>query len=160
MMTKYNAQGFTLIEMMVVVVLVSLLLLGVSNLFFGTIIGGGKANQLAELKDQGESALQTIERVVREGYSLSCPDTNTVTVRDKFGVDIETITLSGGQISLLSGELTGSKVFVEATTFADCELGMNSFTPDKVTINFILSTGGGVLTEAFKSTISQRNIDE
>jgi prepilin-type N-terminal cleavage/methylation domain-containing protein len=76
--------GFTLIEMLVVVGLFALLLVGMTNMMFATLRGGGKATALAQLREEGDAAITKIERTVRFAFvttgSPVCSGGNTLAV--------------------------------------------------------------------------------
>jgi prepilin-type N-terminal cleavage/methylation domain-containing protein len=65
--------GFTLVEMVVVVVLLSILMVAVIGLFLTVLKNGGKATAIARVKQEGDYTISTIERRLR--YATKIIDT-------------------------------------------------------------------------------------
>lgn len=86
-------KGFTLIELMVVVVVIGILLTVGINLFFQVVMTANKATTEAELRQNASFVMETISREVRKSQTLatdgstltlcsgtSCPDTAFETI--------------------------------------------------------------------------------
>jgi len=65
--------GFTLIELLVVIVVLGILGVVGTDLFSSVIKGTNKANVIAEVKQNGQLAMDIIERNIREATSATNP---------------------------------------------------------------------------------------
>ena len=156
-----NNRGFTLVELMVVSALIALLLVGMSNLFFAILTGGGKATELAELKGQGEFAMITMERLIRNGNDVDgcSPASNSITVNYVDPVTDPDVgfRLNGTALERDTLSMTTSDVVVSGGPIFDC-VGTDyndTFIPDEVRISFTISAG--TISEDFQTTVVQRN---
>jgi prepilin-type N-terminal cleavage/methylation domain-containing protein len=172
------SDGFTLVELLVVVALTALLLVGVSNLFLATIRGGGRADVLASLKNEGDSALVTMERLIRGGNDVDgCngsnwidelvvkyidPTNNVVLFHAIDGNGLGYLARdddtdhSSGVVRLTSEEVNVMPVAGNAQVFL-CTDQSNTFYADEVTIMFDLSIPNSTLGESFETKVTQRN---
>ncbi|OGD86188.1 hypothetical protein A2Z23_03165 [Candidatus Curtissbacteria bacterium RBG_16_39_7] len=66
-------QGFTLIELLVVIVIFAILGVVGTDLFSSVIRGTNKANVISEVKQNGQLAMDMIERNIREARDASNP---------------------------------------------------------------------------------------
>lgn len=71
---KLNQKGFTLVELMIVVVLMAFLMLAVIGLFLTLLRGQSETHALAKVKQEGDFATVALERVIRDGYNIECND--------------------------------------------------------------------------------------
>ncbi|OGV96397.1 hypothetical protein A2W24_04685 [Microgenomates group bacterium RBG_16_45_19] len=62
--------GYTLIELMVVVILMGILMIGVVGLFLTLLRGQSKTNALAKVKQEGDFSTVAIERQLRDGIDV------------------------------------------------------------------------------------------
>jgi prepilin-type N-terminal cleavage/methylation domain-containing protein len=160
-------RGFTMIEMMVVIVLVAMLLVGVSTLLLSNLKGGGKATILADLRDEGDAAISVMERELRFGSSPVCIDSNTLTFKSQEGKEITYVVKNsvikkqidgGSEISLFGGEV---KLINPSANVFSCTITSNSFQSPNVAISFTLTNSdGGEVRQQFQTTVSLRNKEE
>ena len=68
-MTKTRLRGYTIIELLVVVTLISILTVSIIGLFLSMVRGGGRAQSLALVKEEGDYVVSTLERILRYGQS-------------------------------------------------------------------------------------------
>ncbi len=66
-----NRSGFTLLELLAVVGILSFILIAVTQLLASTLAGSGKSNSLQIVKQNGQFALSTMARLVRLAKSVS-----------------------------------------------------------------------------------------
>lgn len=179
-MKRYN-QGFSLIELMVVLVLVAMLLVGVSTLLLSNLRGGGKATLIANLRDEGEAAMLAMERELRFGVSPVCSeldvgdeinfilrrwDENVHKYVEKpisyqlAGNIIERSDQKSGTNFINYQRLLGGdalSISVNNKLFA-CEHAGTSFESTNVSIAFMLrSDEDSEVSQGFTTTISMRN---
>lgn len=162
---KKNYQGFTLVEMLVVVGLMILVGGMAVGLFFQTLKGASKVEILKEVKQNGDYALGVMERMIRNAQSVLLNTDGQTCTSNMSKLKIENpdgntteFSLSGSQIALNSGKLTGSNVAAFGLTF-NCN---SAVTPPVVEISFTISqTGSPTRPEekaqvSFKTTVSLR----
>jgi type II secretory pathway pseudopilin PulG len=123
---KLKNDGYTLVELLLYIAIIGILL-GALSAFFGTVVTSRAKNQtIAEVNQQGEFALQTIARTVRNADSITLPATagtgSTLTLAVTPAASSPTIfTLTSGAVTMQEGvaaaiPLTGGKVTVTAFT--------------------------------------------
>lgn len=172
-------EGFSLIELMVVLVLVAMLLVGVSTLLLSNLRGGGKATLIANLRDEGEAAMLAMERELRFGVNPVCSDagdeiniivrnwddtTSTYVERPvsfQFKDDvIERSDEKSGANFINYQSLLGDddlSISVDNKLF-ECESAGTSFESVNVSIVFTLSSNeDSEVSQDFATTISMRN---
>lgn len=159
--------GFTLIEILTVVVILAIVAAIGTNMFFTILRGSTKTRVLAEVKQNGGYALNVLERTIRNAKGLSGggssitiinpDDTTTIfSCQDINGDGINEILLDGAS-------LTSDKVNVQGCSIFTVTEGEAGIRPDMVTIDFTLSQAGIVTRpeeEAvinFKTTVILRN---
>ncbi|MBI4036286.1 prepilin-type N-terminal cleavage/methylation domain-containing protein [Candidatus Daviesbacteria bacterium] len=81
------SDGFTLAEMLVVISVLSVFGVILAVIFSRTIGGSSKAQILEVIKQNGQSVLETMDKTVRNGDNIVCPDpgilsSTLVVVRD------------------------------------------------------------------------------
>ena len=166
--------GFTLVEMIVAVGLLSLLSIGLVNSFFVTMSGGGKAQIVAEIKSQGDRMIGSMERSIRSATILpdcTVPGTISYMVRNDDGsTSTKTYayvaSVENGEKDSIAetkdgvdlGKLSGGTVVVNDLTFA-CSDG-EGLSTGTVTIHLVLENAGSTgnaITQTFDTTVSVRN---
>lgn len=172
---KKPQKGFTLIELMVVVVILAIVAILVVNLFFSTLKGATKTTVLNEVKQNGDYAISTMERLVRNAQTItsSCDGSSSTAVKILSQDNQETtFDCSGGMQQIASTSslgtvyLTNDKVrLVSETCSFICQ--KPSLGPQILKIGFSLSQAGqesGLRPEEkaqinFKTTVSLRTYD-
>lgn len=77
--TPHRYSGFSLVELLVVVVLMGLISVMISEVFIMTIRSHVKSEIIKEIKQSGDYALSVIESMVRNSTNFSIPACNTNT---------------------------------------------------------------------------------
>lgn len=164
-----NYLGFSLIEMLVVVVIFAVVGTIVVQMFFSSLKGGSKSNVLAIVKQNGDYALTVMERMIRNSKKVEyCPvvppdtDRKTLVISDYNGI-LTTFSCSSNRIASSSGQiyyLTSENVSVSCASLFDC----SQFATDrKIGIEFTVSENvpGAKIEEkaqmGFKTTVTLRN---
>jgi prepilin-type N-terminal cleavage/methylation domain-containing protein len=171
-----RTRGYTLVEMMVVVALLSIVGVAVVAMFLTTSRGGGKAGAIALVKQEGDYALTTMERYIHFAKSVdtaTCDVLGTssmsIVVRDEDPANPDkrvvfdmngtnqiqrTITtLPAG--TPVAAVLTSNKVEVSGLEFI-CAQSTNGVTT--VDVDFMVTPiGGDVVTENFHTRVVLRN---
>ncbi len=113
-----NQQGFTLMELIVVSGLMVIIIVTVSSLFFSSLKGATKTSFVNETKQNGDFALSTMERMIRNAknipnMSINCASLSrssiTIENPDNRTTTFTCPTASEGQIASNSGFLTSSR---------------------------------------------------
>jgi len=131
-----HQQGYTLIELLLYVAIVSALLTGVVA-FFGIVIDARVKNQsVTEVNEQGSFALDYVAQTIRSATSITSPTIGTtgtlLTVIVPTGsLSPTTFSLSSGSLQVKEGtasaiNLTGSKVQVTAFSVKNLSRGSTS----------------------------------
>lgn len=105
---KYNQKGFSLIEMMVVVVILGLIVLGLVTFFTGGARSWMSGQSQLEAQRNARQAMDIMVREIREGDSIvSGSNATSVTIHylASFGKSPVTYSLSGTTISRESSPL-------------------------------------------------------
>ena len=144
-----QSKGFTLIEILVVVGLLAIIAAIGSNMFFTTLRSSGKSKILTTVKQNGDYALATIERLIRDSEkvitnsdgSLCAVGMNKVKTKRLDGSEVEFACeeegTANGLIASNSARLTSNEVKVDSCSF-DCS-SQGEFYPQIVVIDFTLS---------------------
>lgn len=141
LMSQTKNLGFTFIELLVVtVIFISISTMAVAFLF-STLSGGGKAEAIKEVRQNGSYALSVMEKLIVSSRRVECYLSNPSTTLKITAIDnsIATISCVGGQIASGSGFLTADNVSVSACTFF-CTV--NPGVPATVEIQFTVSKAG------------------
>lgn len=131
--------GFTIMEMLVVVGVLGLISVIGSNFFFSSLFGTSKSETLKEVKQNGEYSLKVMEETIKNAYGFVSCDNQSITVKNKDNqrntFRFESVS-SIGRIASDSSYLTSEKVTV--TNFLiDCE--PTPGIPPKIVISFTVS---------------------
>lgn len=161
-----SISGFTVIEVLMVVVILSIISIASTNLLFTSLGGSGKAAGLAMLKQNGDHAISLIERNVRWADSASCPGIAQLEFENSDGenVIVEITADVGGQKRISYTEdgvltyLTGEQL--EASEFT-CTAISSPNDPTVVDLSFKLTLDPGgepstTVTETFRTRVSLR----
>jgi prepilin-type N-terminal cleavage/methylation domain-containing protein len=145
-LTSERPRGFTLIEVLIYIVLVGGLLLTTSAFFSMTIESRIKNQTIAEVNQQGASAMELITQTLRNADSITAPaagaTASSLTVAVPTGSLSPTIvSLSGSALQIKEGAaaavpLTGDDVQISSLTFKNLT---RSGTFGVVQISFVVS---------------------
>jgi len=164
MAMKYNA-GFTLLELIMVVALTAMISVGVTHSFVTTLRGSNHATQLSYVKEEGDYAITTFERAIRNSKSvITCtPSMSELRVQD-FSIPPNTFRyfLMAGRLRIdetIAGvtttrTLTSDRVTISNLAFNCIRAGARS--GDVVTISFAIR-GPGITNETFSTKVMLRN---
>jgi prepilin-type N-terminal cleavage/methylation domain-containing protein len=160
-MKKHN--GFTLLELLVVITVVALLSVSAVGLFYQTLRSGSKTDNIKELDQNALLAMNVMSQQVRNARKVSAVGAGTCP-----GV-ATTLSLTGSdgrttQFSLSSGKIASNGAEISATSITISNL---SFTcarqngvPDQITISFLaqlLQNGSVVEQKTYTSVVDLRN---
>lgn len=77
--SRIKKTGFTLIEMLVVIALLSIVGVMILTIFSRTLKGSNKSQIISLLKENGQSVLENMDKTIRNADSVFCADNNTGT---------------------------------------------------------------------------------
>lgn len=153
-------QGFTLIEILVASGIMVLFSLTLISLFLATIRGGTKAQVVQAIHQEGNYALKTMARMIRQSQGVTCTIGNTIATVANLDGGTTVFKITGDKIASNSADLTGDDNEASALGFI-CNEGDNG---KVVTISFTLTAGSGTgsqaqekLTQSFSTSVSVRN---
>ncbi len=117
--------GYTLIELIVVIGIVVILLITATGLFYTTLIGGGKTNSAEAVKQAGQYALNQMSYFVYNSRKLIPND--------------EDLTCAAGMVSLgIQNQDLGTTIFSAETVLGNVRIASNSgsyLTPGNMTVS-------------------------
>ena len=160
--------GYTLVELMIATAVIGVLAVVATGLFFATSRGGSKVQVTVEVNQNGEIALGTMGRLVRNSLSVvgcTATESASLTVVDRNGREIrfscEEIGTDYGYIASNGARLTSENVALSACAFA-CQEDAEGFRPASVDIDFSLRQAGPGLAgeteeQKFSTSVSLRN---
>lgn len=159
---RRNVEGFTLIEIMVVVAIFTLFSVSLIGILLATIRGGNKAQLTQSLHQEGDAALMTMARVIRQGESVTCASGQATVESSDGGSTIFELVLDESVNKIASNSsqfLTSSKATVSNLSFT-CYVNDSGKTT--VTLKFTLAAASGVqvqekFTQDFATSVSLRN---
>jgi len=141
-MRSASNSGFTLIELLVIATIGVLITIGAINLFFSTILAGGKSTALNEVKQNGDYAITQIERVIRNAKSINpatCPG-NSLELEATDGSSV-VISNNSKQITIKNEAVTsGNNFLVTADISFVCHYSSGTG-PPLVEFSFTLQKG-------------------
>jgi prepilin-type N-terminal cleavage/methylation domain-containing protein len=160
-------RGYTIIELLIVIVLLASISITATTLLFTSLGGSGKASGLAVVKQSGDQAIQLIERQIRGAGSVSCPAVNQLTITDSDGItatfEIVNDVAAGVDRVAYSGPVFITSDELSASNFS-CSLISTGIQgePDVVEVQFTLAIAPGgrpseAVTETFRTRTSLRN---
>lgn len=163
-------KGYTLLELMIVTAALGVMAIVATNLFFAVTRGGTKVQVTAEVNQNGEIVLGTMERLIRNAYGVTSACTgvaaNSLTLVDQYGRNITFSCVNVGEdtgyVASNSARLTSENVAVSACSFT-CTSDADGFKPPLVAIDFSLRQAKGQAlkgeteAQAFSTSVSLRN---
>lgn len=143
--------GFTLVELLVVVGITAMAGIMVANIFLTNLRTTAKAKALTEVKQNGDYALAVMERMIRNAKELSpCSGSGMSLTLLNPDEDTTTFDCSGDQIASNSGFLSANNLKVTNCSLI-CEKPQGK--PAVVTISFTLKKKGAALGKEFTAEI-------
>lgn len=114
-------QGFTLIEMMIVVVLLAVTVGMTSDILISLVRSNTKTQVLNEIEQQANFVSLKLEKELRDAVDAQCPDGQTLRFTRRGNADPVTYHLENGTgvpayLERLVGEEVGSNVYVKVTS--------------------------------------------
>jgi len=154
------AQGFSLLEILVVITVFSILAILTTQAVLLTLRGSKKSESLTKVRGNIDYSLAVIERNIRNAESIAeCPnsDTSRISYLDENGALTSFSCASdtdGGYIASASGRLTSSEVNVTSCSFV-CEDVVGDTNP-AVTISISAQDASLSAMEGGEITISTK----
>jgi len=169
---KFN-KGFTLIELVVVAGLVGILSIGIVNLFTSSVRGSQRARLQAEVKSQGDYALASMERQIRnaiatpvqlntdKGVEFLVKETSEAAITQSYNIISGNVEFDpNANILYDEGGLFTLPVVVEpdsSITVVPSE-GVDSGRV-KITLHLVGTEGGLEVDQIFETTVAIRTIN-
>ncbi len=117
-MKKNECQGFTLIETIVIVFAFVMVSLMSVTFLLTTLVGNSKIDVTNEVRQNGNYALSSIEKLVVSSKSVTCAS-NIMTITMLDGTSTQILCDGTGRVASGSGYLTNSNVLVSNCTFSE-----------------------------------------
>jgi prepilin-type N-terminal cleavage/methylation domain-containing protein len=177
-MRNRNSTGFTLIELLVAAAITALISIFLTQIFITTVHTNIKVEQMKEVKENGDYALDIMTRMIQNARNIACiqdPDTGLpeLDVTDQNNTETN-VTSTACEIVLQksdgsSDSLTSANQVVLTTAGSNCQVNFNCITDPNtnvttgVKISFILvqkSTAGNAYESAgipFETLVTVRN---
>ena len=165
---EMKKNGFTLIEMMIVVSLLGIIAVIGSGAFFSILRGSTKTKTLQMVKQNGDYAISVMERMIRNARVLTSPTANStvtsITIKNPDGKET-TFSCGGTPATIASNgaSLLSSEVKVDNCNIFEVAVGQPEIRPAVVKINFNLSPEVSSTrpeeqaTVNFQTTVTLRN---
>jgi len=165
---EMKKNGFTLIEMMIVVSLLGIIAVVGSGAFFSILRGSTKTKTLQMVKQNGDYAISVMERMIRNARALVSPteDSTVTSIKIKNPDGKETTFSCGGPQATIASNgasLLSSEVKVNNCNIFEVTVGQPEIRPAVVKINFNLSPEVSSTrpeeqaTVNFQTTVTLRN---
>ena len=98
MIANLKNKGITMVELMVALVISSIMMLGIGNIYFSTKRGSQISDEFAKIQENGRFAMETLQQAIREAGNVGCgsgligPVDNTLNLNngDSFIFDMNT----------------------------------------------------------------------
>lgn len=68
-----NSKAFTIVEILVVLAVISIIGVIITEIFFNTLKGSNKSNLISKIKQNGQTALDTMDKTIRNADNVVCP---------------------------------------------------------------------------------------
>jgi len=174
MMRSIKRQGFTLLEMMVTIALISLISIVLSQVFISTLRSNKKTDILKEVKQNGNLALESMSRMIQNAKRVTCVTANTLAIVNPDGETTTISCLLDDANTRLASSSASQTVFLSSPQVSlggvVCESSSLQFTcddtsglPSRVTVVFHLSQAGSPgdqfeqASEDFQTSVTMRN---
>ncbi|MBU1084881.1 type II secretion system GspH family protein, partial [Patescibacteria group bacterium] len=151
-----NNRGYTLIEILTVSGIMALLSLTLIGIFLATIRGGTKAQLVSKVHQEGDFALKSMTKMIREAESIdNCIGNFTLTSKDS---QQTWFTVYGDKIASASSYHSGQLLTSDLTNASALNFSCYEGTGGNqiVTVSFILSVGqaGAKVSEKVSQTFA------
>lgn len=162
-------KGWTLIEILVVIGILGVIAIIATNLFFSILRGSTKTRVLTEVKQNGNYAINVMERMIRnaekDSLRYDAGEGKWIEIKNPDGgTTLFTCPDSNNMIASNGASLTSNKVRVEdCTSTFTVAPGVEDVRPPAVTIDFTLMQAGTTTRPEeqasvnFKTTVILRN---
>lgn len=161
---KITHQGFTLLEILVVISLIGLISVTASGFLIVSLRSSSKANIVKEVRQSGSYALSVMEGLILTSVSVGCTPPHTINVKDKDGYLTSFACNEEGTISSSSANLTSTNLTVAKNSCNFSCVARPGF-PTKVHIEFVLQKGDSDSKPSegasvkFETEVLSRNLD-
>ena len=150
-----NQAGYSLVELMVVILLTAMLTIGVIGMFVSMVKSQSKSRALAGIKEEGDYITTRMERAIRDGKVANCTVANVVTI-DKIDSSQSEIDLSSvGEIKIDGVTVNNAAEYGATPLIVSCP-GVNN---DRVLIQFSLTSDAAKVEVPFSVYVYLRNSD-
>jgi len=152
-MAMKHANGYTLVELIIVIALTIVILVTATSLFFTTILGGGKTATAERVKQAGEHAMSQMLFLIRNARRVSTNNEGAICAAGMTSLALQgqddavalfaTQQDSNGNKRIASGSgifLTPSDMDLSAPLAFDCS-DQGDGTPATITVSFSLRKG-------------------
>lgn len=149
-------KGFTLIELLITIAVFSILAVVGTDLFTSFLQGTNKAQVLAEVKQNGQLALEKAERYIRSSTNVVLSGTNEINLTQRSGGDVTVRFVDGCRPPGCGGPKTNGKI--ETVTSGTTQDLTNTDTVngiDVISATFSVTSSGGPQIVQIKLTLSQ-----
>lgn len=153
---KNYQRGFTLIELLITIAVFSILAVVGTDLFTSFLQGTNKAQVLAEVKQNGQLALEKAERYIRSSTNVVPSGTNEINLTQRSGGDVTVRFVDGCRPPGCGGPKTNGKI--ETVTSGTTQDLTNTDTVngvDVISATFSVTSSGGPQIVQIKLTLSQ-----
>lgn len=160
--------GFTLVEMLIVVTLLGIFSVAVTQVFFTILRTQAKTQSIAEAKQSGDYAFSVMETAIRNAKSIDFPvcgdsDPTSITITNQDDTQI-TFSCSGNKIKSGTQNLTGDNVIVDSCNFTHvCQTSTAQYVYFNYTVKpGNVPTGDPIqsASEPYQGTVTIRNVQE
>ena len=139
---EMKKNGFTLVEIMIVIGILGIIVVIGSGAFFSILRGSTKVRTLQLVKQNGDYAISVMERMIRNARNVSGGGSSITITNPDGGTTIFSCELDSATIASNGASLLSSEVEVKDCSF-NVTLGQSGIKPAVVEINFTLAKAGG-----------------
>lgn len=169
-----HGAGFTLLELLVSVAIISILSIVMSQVFISTIRTNTKTEILKEVKQNGDSAIESMVRMIQNAQIVTCNTTRSLAIVNPDGFTTTLACLADGTAMRLASSSASTTVYLSSKKVTlggvSCDTSTLLFTctsatgmPSSVMISFRLAQTGApgaqfeTASETFQTTAAMRN---